>query len=76
MPGLQSLFRRQCSVVRAHLRSSGYKCNCNYSYFGDDTGIETRVMIPASSSNRQDQYLTSHSATQAVARPPQAATRL
>jgi len=35
-PGLQNLFRRQCSVVRAHLRKSG--TTCYYSYFGDDAG--------------------------------------
>ena len=38
MPGLQSLFRRQCSVVRAHLRNP--KCRCCYSYFGDDAGVD------------------------------------
>jgi len=38
MPGLQNLFRRQCSVVRAHLRNSG-KCMCHYSCFGDDAGV-------------------------------------
>lgn len=40
LPGLQNLFRRQCSVVRAHLRTPGGKtCTCCYSYFGDDSGV-------------------------------------
>lgn len=38
MPGLQNLYRRQCSVVRAHLRSGG-QCHCAHSIFGDDRGI-------------------------------------
>jgi len=38
MPGLQNLYRRQCSVIRAHIGSSG-KCTCCYSCFGDDLGI-------------------------------------
>jgi hypothetical protein len=38
MPGLQNMFRRQCTVVRAHLRNP--KCRCCYSYFGDDSGID------------------------------------
>lgn len=38
MPGLQSLYRRQSSVVRAFVRSDG-NCRCTYSLFGDDWGI-------------------------------------
>jgi hypothetical protein len=38
MPGLQNLFRRQCTVVRAYVRNP--KCRCCYSYFGDDAGID------------------------------------
>lgn len=38
LPGLQSLFRRQCAVVRAHIRHGG-QCKCCYSYFGDDAGV-------------------------------------
>lgn len=38
MPGLQNLYRRQSSVVRAHVKSSG-KCTCCYSCFGDDLGV-------------------------------------
>ena len=38
MPGLQALFRRHSSVVRAHVRSPG-KCQCFYSCFGDDSGV-------------------------------------
>lgn len=38
MPGLQNLFRRHSSVIRAHFRTSG-KCRCSYSCFGDDWGI-------------------------------------
>jgi hypothetical protein len=38
MPGLQNLFRRHCSVIRAHVRTSG-KCDCSYSCFGDDWGV-------------------------------------
>ena len=37
-PGLQSLYRRNCSVFRATLRG-GVAYECLYSYFGDDTGI-------------------------------------
>ena len=40
MPGLQNLYRRNCSVVRSHFRTAG-KCKCCYSYFGDDWGITT-----------------------------------
>jgi len=39
MPGLQNLFRRHCSVVRAHLRTPN-RCICRYSYFGDDLGVD------------------------------------
>eukprot|EP00980_Cylindrotheca_fusiformis_P008011 scaffold1706_cov116-Cylindrotheca_fusiformis.AAC.14 len=54
MPGLQNLYRRHSSVVRAHLRTSG-KCACSYSCFGDDLGItarpkpqpESRVGLPS-----------------------------
>jgi hypothetical protein len=38
MPGLQNLYRRNCSVIRSHVRTAG-KCKCCYSYFGDDSGI-------------------------------------
>jgi hypothetical protein len=38
MPGLQSLFRRHGSVIRAHIRTSG-ECKCSYSCFGDDWGL-------------------------------------
>ena len=38
MPGLQSLFRRQSAVIRAHVRSSG-KAKCSYSPFGDEWGL-------------------------------------
>lgn len=38
MPGLQNLFRRNCSVVRAHVHNSG-QCSCVYHSFGDDCGI-------------------------------------
>ena len=37
MPGLQNLYRRQCTVVRAYVRNP--KCRSSYSYFGDDAGI-------------------------------------
>jgi len=39
MPGLQNLFRRHCSVIRAHLRNPG-KSKCRYSYFFDDKGVD------------------------------------
>jgi hypothetical protein len=42
MPGLQNLFRRHSSVIRAHVRTSG-KCKCCYSYFGDDWGISDGI---------------------------------
>ena len=38
MPGLQNLYRRHSSVIRAHVRTSG-KCTCCYNAFGDDLGI-------------------------------------
>jgi len=37
LPGVQNLFRRNCSVSRAHLRHGG--CTCFYSPFGDDDGV-------------------------------------
>jgi hypothetical protein len=45
MPGLQSLFRRQSAVVRAHIRSSG-KTKCFYSPFGDEWGISHPTAAP------------------------------
>lgn len=48
MPGLQNLFRRQCTVVRAYLRNP--KCRCCYSHFGDDAGID--VEAPAEAPSR------------------------
>lgn len=47
MPGLQNLFRRHGSVIRAHVRTSG-KCMCCYSYFGDDWGIGDVTPSPKS----------------------------
>jgi len=44
MPGLQSLYRRQCTVIRAHLRNP--KCRCCYNYFGDDAGIDEPISRP------------------------------
>jgi hypothetical protein len=38
MPGLQNIYRRHSSVIRAHVRTSG-KVQCSYSPFGDDWGI-------------------------------------
>jgi hypothetical protein len=38
MPGLQSLFRRQCSVVRSHVRNNS---TCLYSSFSDDSGTDS-----------------------------------
>lgn len=38
LPGLQNLFRRNCTVLRASLRNNG-GTYCNYSCFGDDDGI-------------------------------------
>jgi hypothetical protein len=37
MPGLQNLFRRHSSVVRAHVQNPG-ECMCVYNCFGDDLG--------------------------------------
>ena len=45
-PGLQSLYRRHCSVFRATLRG-GDSHNCQYSYFGDDSGIGPRQVVPS-----------------------------
>ena len=43
MPGLRNLFRRQSSVVRADMRTSG--CSTfHYSQFSDDWGIVDRVV--------------------------------
>jgi len=42
MPGLQSLFRRHCSVVRAHLRNPE-KCVCSYSHFFDDKKADEKI---------------------------------
>jgi hypothetical protein len=41
MPGLQALYRRQCSVVRSHIRGK-FKSSCSYSYFSDDAGTESK----------------------------------
>ena len=41
-PGLQGLFRRHCSVVRASVRGGG-RSIFHYSCFGDDTGINEPV---------------------------------
>ena len=38
LPGLKSLYRRHCSVARAHIRQ-GAQCESYYSNFGDDTGV-------------------------------------
>jgi hypothetical protein len=55
MPGLQSLYRRHCSVVRATVRKPG-NSYCFYSCFGDDSGInesaasgphKARVRLPS-----------------------------
>ena len=34
LPGLKNLYRRNCSVLKAHLRNYA----CSYSFFGDDDG--------------------------------------
>jgi hypothetical protein len=49
LPGLKNLFRRHCSVVRAHLRRSG--CTCHYSCFGDDAllSVDSQVRQRVSS---------------------------
>jgi hypothetical protein len=39
MPGLQNLFRRQCSVVRSSVKLGGNNSKCLYSLFGDDDGV-------------------------------------
>eukprot|EP00526_Cylindrotheca_closterium_P004726 CAMPEP_0113617058 /NCGR_PEP_ID=MMETSP0017_2-20120614/8571_1 /TAXON_ID=2856 /ORGANISM="Cylindrotheca closterium" /LENGTH=762 /DNA_ID=CAMNT_0000526415 /DNA_START=655 /DNA_END=2943 /DNA_ORIENTATION=+ /assembly_acc=CAM_ASM_000147 len=48
MPGLQNLYRRNSSVIRAHLRSKGMP-SCSYSCFGDDAGIsaEAKENLPS-----------------------------
>eukprot|EP00522_Entomoneis_paludosa_P013221 CAMPEP_0172455424 /NCGR_PEP_ID=MMETSP1065-20121228/12058_1 /TAXON_ID=265537 /ORGANISM="Amphiprora paludosa, Strain CCMP125" /LENGTH=1007 /DNA_ID=CAMNT_0013207885 /DNA_START=515 /DNA_END=3538 /DNA_ORIENTATION=+ len=40
LPGLKNLYRRHCSVMKAHLRNPG-SCVCCYSNFGDDNGTGT-----------------------------------
>lgn len=45
MPGLQNLFRRQSTVVRAHLQNP--KCRCCYSYFEDDVAGDQEVPRPS-----------------------------
>lgn len=46
MPGLQNLFRRHCSVVRAHAQKPE-ECTCVYNCFGDDSGInDTPSLAP------------------------------
>ena len=37
LPGLKNLYRRHCSVMRAHFRNPG-SCVCCYRCFGDDDG--------------------------------------
>lgn len=50
MPGLQNLFRRHCSVLRAHIGSSD-RPRCFYSPFGDDWGIEDGSATKAKSTS-------------------------
>lgn len=45
MPGLQSLFRRQCAVVREHMQGNS-ESNSFYSYFGDATNVRTTPKKP------------------------------
>jgi len=47
MPGLQNIYRRHSSVIRAHVRSNG-RAKCKYSPFGDDWGISYAVVAPKS----------------------------
>ncbi|KAL3939241.1 MAG: hypothetical protein SGBAC_005991 [Bacillariaceae sp.] len=42
MPGLQNLYRRNCSVTRAHFQSKDNP-SCSYSCFGDDAGISAEA---------------------------------
>ena len=52
MPGLQCLFRRHCSVIRAHVHTQG-PCACVYSCFGDDLGtkdVRTETVVAESRS--------------------------
>lgn len=51
MPGLQSIFRRQSSVIRAHVRSGG-KVKLLYSPFGDDWGLVAALPSPESEGGR------------------------
>lgn len=44
MPGLQCLFRRNCSVIRAHVRNTR-ECFCVYNCFGDDFGIDDALAV-------------------------------
>jgi hypothetical protein len=48
LPGLQSLFRRHCSVINAHIGSSERR-KCYYSPFGDDWGINDGTHAKAKS---------------------------
>lgn len=47
-PGLQSLYRRNCSVFRATLRG-GANYDCVYSCFGDDAGLGPKKETPSRS---------------------------
>ncbi|GKZ00422.1 hypothetical protein MPSEU_000995100 [Mayamaea pseudoterrestris] len=51
LPGLKNLFRRQCFVVRTHLRKNG-ACTCCYTHFGNETpvfeSVATRPTPPQS----------------------------
>ncbi|KAG7364437.1 hypothetical protein IV203_037639 [Nitzschia inconspicua] len=58
MPGLQSIFRRQSSVIRAHIRSPG-KARCLYSPFGDDWGVS--VALPSPESQGESVHLRGNS---------------
>lgn len=43
LPGLKNLYRRHCSVIKAHLRNPT-SCFCCYSCFGDDDGTAIDAM--------------------------------
>lgn len=69
MPGLQNLFRRQCSVVRSYVKNGGYP-TCLYSLFGDDAGIDNPNDTNSSPSLSEPHNITTHQPTQAIERAP------
>lgn len=70
MPGLQNLFRRQCSVVRSFVKNAGQSATCFYHLFGDDAGIDVMADTKSPSSSNQSDHFHRQQMSQAAERTP------